>query len=58
MHGVNVIPTYATRLSLSRKKLQLLVITEFNENVDRPLVIIIMGADADFTCTTNACKSR
>lgn len=50
--------TYSSRLPLPSQKLQLLFITEFHENVDGPLVVIIMWADLDLASTSNPCSSR
>jgi hypothetical protein len=40
--------TYSTRLALSSQQLQLLRVPELDEDVDGPLLVIFVLADADF----------
>lgn len=49
---------HSSGLPLTSQKLQLLLVTEFYENVNGPLVIIVMWADLDLASTTNPCSSR
>lgn len=50
--------TYTTGLTLASEELQFFCVTEFDKDVDCPLLVIFVLADANFTCTSNACGGR
>ena len=49
--------TYAARLPLGCEELKFLIITELDEDVDGPLVVVVVLGDLDFTGTTDTIKS-
>lgn len=48
--------TYSSGLPLCSKKLKSFVVTKFDENLDRPLVEVVMLSDPYFTGTTDTFK--
>ena len=46
--------TYSSRLPLGGQQLQLLVVTELYEDIDCPLVVVVVLSDLDFARTANA----
>lgn len=50
--------TYTTGLTLAGQELQLFCVTKLDKDVDRPFFVILVLADANFTCTTDACGAR
>lgn len=49
---------YATGLPLARQELQLLVVAELDHDVDCPLVVILVFADANFARAADACIAK
>lgn len=50
--------TYATRLTLPSKELQLFGAAEFYEDVDGPLLVVFVLADTNFAGTSNPLEQR
>jgi len=46
--------THSARLSLSSEQLQFLAVAELDQDVDRPLVVVFVFADADLASASNA----
>jgi hypothetical protein len=45
--------TYSSRLSLASEQLQFLTVTEFDENIDGPFLIVLMFTDANLARASN-----
>ena len=46
---------YSSGLSLSRQQLEFLVVTELDENIDRPLsIVFVMGGDLNLSGTADS----
>ena len=47
--------TYSSGLALSRQQLKFLVVTELDENIDRPLsIVFVVGGDLNLSGTANS----
>lgn len=49
--------TYAARLPLAREWLELLRIAELDENIDAPLLVVVVAREAHLARTAKACIS-